>query len=270
VKLFKRSKQSFLAILVFAIVCLPIQSWSADLHVILITDTLAPGIEQSVKADLTTLQNKVKIIANYTGLNLKETVFVGESLTTGTVMSALNEMIFESEDVVIFYYSGHGYRAYSKKNDNPWPTLFFSKENRGIDFYSLTELIMQKKPRFLLSLADCCNNIIMDGFIPEVKVSDFSMRTLNTFSMEERLRQNYTALFLKSKGTILISSSKTGEFSWGTKYGGLYTQAFFEFLDAEVKGFQEPSWNAILQRAAYEVDELEHPEHLLLPQKLIG
>ncbi len=266
VKLDHLRKLAINALFFLALFIFPTYSWAANLHAIIVCDTLAPGIEQSVRADLYTLKNRIKTISYFTGLELNETIFDGTSLTSNSLFTVIEQMTINPEDVVIFYYSGHGYRTESKSSENPWPTLYFSRQNRGVDFYALTEKITNKHPRLFISLSDCCNNIILDGYIPEVGVSR-ALKPMAHLSYEARERFNYETLFLSHQGTLIISSSKYGEFSWGTRYGGLYTNAFFENLDLEVRNAQNPSWSAILERTNLDVDDVEHPEYQILFQE---
>lgn len=234
-------------------------SYAGEVYAIIIADTTAENIDKAIKEDLKTIRGKVNVIARYIEMPLKELAFDGDNVKMDIVLPQIEALSFQPDDLVIFFFSGHGYRTNSK-GDNPWPNLYFSKEKMGIDYLSIVQKLADKNPRLLLAVADCCNNVMMEQFAPPM-YPKFHMSSLRS-----RIKDNYRQLFVESSGVIVVSSSKAGEFSWALEVGSLYSGVFFESLQHEVSGYDMPSWQTILDRAAYAIQEHQNPQYVILPR----
>jgi Caspase domain len=223
---------------------------AANLHTIIICDTHADNIGDSVEADLNRVRAEMHRAAYYTKLNVRETLFIDDEVDGG-ILSWLNDYSIADNDVVFLFFSGHGYRTDSKE-DNVWPNLYFTPANRGIDFYQLTQIIKEKQPKLLIAIADCCNNVLPEAYAPPL-LKDHS------YALSYRkpnMKNNYEKLFLHTYGSIIASSSIPGQYSWGTKSGGLFTLALFDSLNHEVNSFN-PTWNVLFSRALTTVIDRE-------------
>jgi hypothetical protein len=138
---------------------------AANLHAIIVADTTDESIGDSTTVDCSNMRAEMKKIAHFTKLDLKETTIEGEDVVPGKVLDKLDNLDIQSDDVVIFYFSGHGYRTDGKK-DSPWPNLFFSRVEKGIDFELIGKRLEQHDPRLLLVIADVCNSIIAEEYAP--------------------------------------------------------------------------------------------------------
>ncbi|MFQ5729987.1 MAG: hypothetical protein ACE5GN_06470, partial [Waddliaceae bacterium] len=143
----------------------------------------------------------------------------------------------------------------AEKEGNPWPNLYFSRENKGMEYNFIGEKLEGYKPRFMLLIADACNSLIPDAWAPPLQRRMFG-RVID----EELLKQNYKHLFLETSGIIMVTSSEAGEPSWDTGVGGLYTRAFIECLNQAVKSSALPSWETLLDTSAMKIaGEEQHP-----------
>jgi hypothetical protein len=219
----------------------------ADLHVVLVGDTTDLSLGTAFQNDLDLLQEETKKIAAATGMGLNVSLFSGKQVTTEKVVNAVMGLDVQPEDAVIIYFTMHGYRFDSKKS--PWPNLFFGVEQRGIDFGYLNEIVKEKNPRFLLSIADCCNNVAPEGSIPTIGRQDMFFSGLNKAS-----KSNYRKLFLETSGSIIISSAVPGEYSWAyTKLGAVYSLKFLESLEEAVRNSKSADWQTILDNTSLKV-----------------
>ncbi len=231
---------------------------AATLHSVIVADTMDESIGDSTAVDLSMMRKETSKIAQYTGLKLRETVLQGRLVEPHILLKVIDKLKVQSDDVVVFYFSGHGFRSDSK-TDNPWPNLYFSLRGEGVDLALVKEKIEAKKPRFILAIADVCNNEIPDLYSPPLVFKMF--RYANS---EEIMQANYRALFLETEGTLIISSSEAGEFAWGTSYGGLFTLAFLQSLDSAIRSSEYPDWEVILTNAYELVSEDQHPQWELI------
>lgn len=243
-----RSLRSYSAVVCATFFFLVANSLSAaTLHGILLCDTIADKISASVAADLAKVRQELQKVRAHTDLGYKEKVFTGPDLNAN-VLQWIKDTEVGADDVVVIFFSGHGFRTGSK-TDNVWPNVYFSAVNKGVDFYLLVQLLHDKSPRLLLAIADCCNNVLPEAYAPEL------MKGKKTFFAGVKKPDvfgNYRRLFLESSGVIIISSSEPKEFSWGTRFGGLYTLAFFDSLKSELNSF-DPNWRVLLDRASMKV-----------------
>ncbi len=200
----------------------------ATLHAIIVADTNDYSIGKSVQVDLQNMQGLVQNISQHTGL-----VMAGEEIT-GTVSSskinnAISNLSVGSDDVVIFYYSGHGYNPGNSK----WPGM--SLDDGNLTIKNVKNMLKQKNPRLLIVIADTCN-----GFT----------RSVYRYAKSQENTENYKKLFLKYRGVITASSSKPGQFSWGnTQTGGLYTDALLRSFNKELASQSNPNWESLMERA---------------------
>lgn len=226
---------------------------SAQFHAIILLDPEARQIECVVEANQLKLETLVEKISLHTQLTLNKYIIKPEEFEIPDFYNFIDNLMIETDDLVLFYFSGHGFRTLSKEG-NPWPNLYLTKNHIGLDFNEIVEVISEKHPRFLLALADCCNNVIPEKFAPPLQQRAMALMRLNP---QNHYEQKYRELFLNFQGRILISSAFQGEYSWGTKNGGLYTLGFLDSLEEGIT--KDSSWEEILEKSSLRVLEHQNP-----------
>lgn len=236
-----------------------IQRSYADVIAIIACDTLAYSIDRAVNNDLNNMREEAQRIAFYTKQNLRELIFDGHQLNSNYFLDTLNSLTFTEHDIVIFYFSGHGYRTHSKGDSVPWPNLFFSISNCGVDYALVLEILASKNQRFLLAIADCCNNFLEEDVAPPV-----ISKKLSTKAESSRIAINYKKLFLETEGKILITSSDVSELSWCMMRGALFTLAFLDNIHEETLKRKSPSWESILQNSSKKILKHQTPIYQII------
>lgn len=258
---------------------------AASLHAILVTDAVGGEVEQMAAADF--MEREVKKIAALTGLTLNGLVFEGWQVQIDNVLSEISKLTIEPDDSVLIYFCMHGCRSHKKMNK--WPDLIFSIDQANgkdyLDFQYVNELILAKKPRFLLSMAESCNTYRETGsmfledeeemsdeieeiyYLPtpshnQIILSDLENNLYNGFTEEEEV-DIYRNLFCSNKGSVIISSSSPGEAA--IKYpiiGGIFTIKFLQSLHefSLMKNYIKKNdkfndWELILQIASIRTQE---------------
>ena len=167
-------------------------------------------------------------------------------------------------DIVVFYYSGHGFRYVSQKdswpmmelfNPDPFPTQDELNQlrtncsmNLNRDVYTP---LLNKKPRFLLVVGECCNNLTTTPD-PTVDIMPIKLAGAETGFQPAAMKQ-----LLKQKGTILVATAKPNEFSvYNLQQGGFFCDYFCSNLSSlnTIKN-ATISWNDILKTAAQQTRE---------------
>lgn len=219
------------------------------MHVIMAADTIHE-ISSITKPDVSQMRVEFQTIARHTRLVLKEKVFMSSEFGKDNITSYLKALRIEPNDVVIFYFSGHGYHTHHKTSQ--WPWLSFELYKSGLDLKWIADIIRKKNPRFSLVMADCCNNFAEQGYMAETKNICIKL------TMSSPVYQGYHHLFLNAKGHITICSSAIGQFSYGSQRGGLYTQCFLASLNQEISQ-ETPSWAALLRRVCSYMGHIQKP-----------
>ena len=231
---------------------------AASLQAIIVADTFDLSIGDGASADLQKMRYAIQQIAKQTKLALKQDIIAGKNATPAKLLAKLNKLKIKNNDVIIFFFSGHGYRTPSKNDNNPWPNLAFSQVDQAIEFDFIIQKLEQLQPRLLLAISDSCNNVIPDAFAPIL-----IHKAAEKLPSPNKVSENYRELFLHTSGTLLIASSQPGEYSWATSKGSLFTLAFLQQLDQEAKTTGIANWQDLLGRAANSLQDTQHPVYFI-------
>ena len=189
--------------------------------------------------------NEASLIASLIGYNIKFYEGVGENCSNERLSEVLNSLKCGKDDIILFYYSGHGGRSPKDKSEYPQMCLKYSgyEQNKWYPVHTVIEKLQQKSARFTLVLTDCCNT-------PGSLVTPKSVLADKTEPVEltEHEVGRYKKLFLESKGIVIATSSKKGQASGGSKeIGGLFTYVFWKIaLPSAISGEIPATWNDIL------------------------
>jgi hypothetical protein len=231
--------QRLFCILLALIGLTPTMTLAVDLmHLIIVADTLDKGIGADV--DVANIQKLATKIKQATCLEVKPTVIDGGSVKPEgdgyeKVKNAISQLSVNSNDVVFFYYSGHGTNL---GNGSRWPSLGVEGQRTprskllGLEW--VKNQLENKQPRLFIAMADACN------VFPSPRGSS------RTRQVEQP--GGYRKLFLSYKGSIVASSSIPDQYSFGDpQHGGYFTQQFLTSLNEALAG--EPDWKNIMDQA---------------------
>ncbi len=249
-------------------IAMPVKKAEAGhLVVLMVGDTKAENIGEGVEKDLRNMQAEVQEISHYTGLEVEEVVISNEQVKRGEILNEISNLEVHSNDVLMFFYSGHGSHE-GKDPSNPWPYLLLSRDRTTIDLDKINDLMMAKHPRFYLSVANACNGLAPPGDSPGILELKSEVDYSWLISHNSRTEANYKKLFLDSQGAILVTSSKVGEPSYGRPaYGGYYPYAFVTGLQEVAKNSKFPSWEKVLRIASKQVQVKQTPDYKLISLK---
>ena len=255
--------QQFLGRVCVVISCLLLQIAPVNggqLHLVMALDVEDSKIGESVIIDLNNMSEEVQRISAFTGMEVVSHVLAGCSFSTKNVLNTLDSMEVAPDDMIFFYYSGHGYRVQSKRDQ--WPVMFFGWRGHCLDLGTVADVVASKNPRFALVVADCCNN-----YISEVAAPPY--RHIGKKSGGDNLTEvdNYRRLFLESEGLYLVCSSSMGEYSYALEFGGLYTTTFLDVLQNEATNPDGADWEVIFHQVSERIDYLQSPLHTFIPRQ---
>jgi hypothetical protein len=221
------------------------------LHFILVANTNDPRIGYSVQKDVVNISSQVKDVATFLGIPLNYVEISGTKFGKASVETAINNLKPGTNDIVIFYYSGHGY-SNDRKAEEEYPQ-FDLRQSRFDDILVATlnasevfNKIKAKNARLNLVFTDCCNSSL--GLLkPEGK--NFALTTKSLMSWEKSFCYD---LFMKSKGSIIATAAKKGQYAYGnTDVGGYFTSNIITSMEKYLSKFQTkaPTWQEIIAEA---------------------
>ncbi|HDN26575.1 MAG TPA: caspase family protein [Thioploca sp.] len=224
------------------------------LHAVIVADTYDVNIGSSVEIDIGNMDTLLQAIKENTGLKINVQSISGEQFRHDNVNDVLNRLPVETNDIVIFYYSGHGVNF---DNGSRWPSMVIGGGFLDLDL--VVTKLKEKKPRFFLAMVDACNN-----FIDTVPISKGSEPTVTPKP------ENYQQLFFNYRGYIVASSSTPGQLSWGdSRNGGYFTQAFLNSLNKNLAS-DEPSWQTLMKQTGLPIYTRDPEQPTQTPQYQIN
>jgi hypothetical protein len=223
----------------------------AKIHFILVANTEDTRIGSSVKKDVNNIYSEIKDVSTFLNLPLNYVEITGSKFGKASVETALNNLKPGSDDIVIFYYSGHGY-----SNDQQSSKLYPQFDLRQSRFEDITvatlnvadvyDKIKAKNARLNLIISDCCNSSL-GTLKPEGK--SFALTAKSLLSWDKSFCTN---LFMKSRGSVLATAAKKGQYAYGnTDVGGYFTSNLITSMEKYLSKFQgtTPSWDKIIAEA---------------------
>ena len=218
------------------------------IHSIIFANTFAEEkIASACKIDKDRVMLELKTISRVLKYELKQEVYADYDFSVENLKNSIGNLVCSPNDIVFFYFSGHGARA---KNDvSDWPQLNLNpqNENRDENYFPLEKvdrIIKEKGARLTIVLGDCCNSA---SPIVSPKLINKGQTTVDNIDSPDVV---YSGLFGDCAGNVLISSSSKGEFSLALQdQGGLFTLSYFSGVEKALKGEIQPNWNSVLNIA---------------------
>lgn len=221
-------------------------SAASVLHAVNFCATNAENISVGVRADHDNFNLNTSVIADMIGYDIKYYDYPGEECSKENLVKVLSELQPGADDIVMFYYSGHGGRNVDDKSEFPQMCLKYNiyQEDKFVPVHYVQDQLRGKNGRLKVILADCCNK--EDGSISSKGVI-VQMKGATKVDNDEYA--NISKLFLTEKGMLTMSGSKAGEPSFGPDDGGLFSNAFWVVIDGVAKGAVAPVWSDVTSSA---------------------
>lgn len=218
---------------IFLIALLGADAFSATMHAIFVINTEDKGI--GCEYDMKNWASFLPEIKKYSGITIATHYLKDKNWSEAAVNKKIAQIKPAADDVVLFYYSGHGFRFQQGQKDQ-WPYLALQEGVKSLQSIYLE--LYKKNPRLLIVVSDCCNSFC-PGSPPKVQARGAVS--------EATITENYKNLFLKSKGSIIASGCTPGQYSYGgAPDGGAYTSTLIKNIKLSVRG-ENSSWKQIFE-----------------------
>lgn len=220
------------------------------MRVLLAIDSIT-NIKVSTKADTEHMREFLEFVAAVNNLSLDLKILRASDLNGKNIKAWLDNLKSDSNEVHLFYFTGHGYRTDGTKSK--WPILFLPFYKQVLESPRITQAMKKKKPRLMIAIYDCCNGKPVQVIEPRSRKGQV-LKSLNDY-------KGFQKLFSKTKGQIVLCGSTPGAYSYGTDRGGIFTNAFI-IKSLEAAQLPEPSWNTLLDNvkvacAKYQVPQFD-------------
>lgn len=229
------------------------QEKATRLHLVVVANTNDLKIGKTCAIDKDATRVLFGEVAEFLGIQFAPTVIEGNAFSKVNVDKAINALRPGPNDIVVFYYSGHGFSDTRDGYNFPYMDLRDKSFQQfggqyAMNMEAVYQKIKAKGARLNLVLSDCCNN-------DPRQTNNVSSEAPSTRTSSIGWDKNKClALFMNPKrSSILMTAAQKGELSAGNAHdGGFFTFNFRESLEKQIGLFdksREVSWNGILNMA---------------------
>ena len=228
----------------------PDRNAPVTMHLLLVAATKDESIGESVTTDVNLVKKNFSGIAKRLGIAYKETVISDYDFKKSNIENAVSRLSVGSNDVVVFVYSGHGFRF--DDDTDAYPRMYLTydgdlNEDTEISTTDLFNEITAKRARLTIFLTDCCNSKV-GVRRAEVESVAFGTRAANNNVDINKLK----ALFVEESGTIRATAAKAGQYALCDASGGFMLTSILNNIKAQSSALNDnqPSWNTIVENAS--------------------
>lgn len=229
------------------------------IYLLIIANTVDSGVGASSMMDLRRAIKTFDAVAKSLSIenNLIVDTVYGENFNRTNVLNAIKKINPQrGRDIVIFYYSGHGFTNPQQPGKKyPFLDLLYpfqkprpEPKDSTLNIEDIYTMIKEKGARFNLVISDCCNTRIEEKTIlkepPPGQRGGVDMSNWN--------KANIKNLFMVTKPlSILATAASKGERAAGNiRYGGFFSNNFFSSLTSYFNNDKiSPLWIQILADA---------------------
>lgn len=220
------------------LVCCGIAS-AQTIHLVTIADTNDLNIGSGTLSNTLRVAEFINRAASEMKVSVSRQDVSGKSFSCNKIAEAVALLKVGAEDVVIFYYSGHGFRT--DDNATPFPDLYCGEEaftGAAPRLLNIASTLAKKGARLTITVADSCN-VLATQPLPPLPGAAIA-------SVPVSREKQYRKLFFGHKGTLTMSGAVKGQFSWYLPQHGLFTNQFLNALDAATHPSKQGLWKDVI------------------------
>ncbi|WP_289194037.1 caspase family protein, partial [Xylanibacter caecicola] len=225
---------------IFLLTCV---SNAQTIHWLTFIDTEDPNVGILDKTGRNVLYNRFVNVVNTAlhdaGYKSEIHDIYGSELSPERCKVEVQRLNCSSNDIIVFYYIGHG--THAPAEDNPYPQMLLgsSNQNKFIPLKWVHDELKSKGARLTATIGMCCN-VIQN--VSAKKAPTFSVNYGNV-ELSENERTSIQNMFLGNKGDFLLCSASKGQSSLG---GETPLGAMDLFTAVMVTVFEDMSYDGVL------------------------
>ena len=221
-----------------------------NMHLLIVANTKEKIIGGSCALDKERTLQTFSELSKYLGIRLMVDSVAGNNYSKKSVEDAIKKLRPTPQDIVVFYYSGHGYRKPGGNSRYPSidlrakPSDDHVKQSLGME--EIYNIIKKKGARTTLVLSDCCNNDVTSRNI--IASKPLKTKSSGIPWSEENIRALF---FSKVPVALLATSADSGEKASGNeKLGGFFSYFFKGSMESYCSKLKSnPTWDVVLATA---------------------
>lgn len=234
---------------------------------LIVANTIDPIIGNCCMTDIKLVRQMFKKLSVEMDFKFIELIVQGKDYGKENILGAIDMLTPGSNDIVLFYYSGHGF-SYEKDTAKKFPQLDLRSypASDKIDVVhantenlsDLFKVIERKGARLNIVIGDCCNSLIefkrkFKGGIPALKNEKKEPVVINKKSCE--------VLFCDYTASILVASAGKGEYAVSdNSLGSIFTYNFSKRLKNLMRNELDKStglpWGKLLEETTDQTVDL--------------
>jgi hypothetical protein len=203
-------------------------------------------------------QNHEKLLALFqsaaeqAGIRFDPVEIKDDNFNKATVENAINSLYVNTRDIIIFYYSGHGFRGDNQNETNEWPPQMIMTFRPGVNpvdyAYPLVTAYSSLKAKgagLTIVIGDCCN--IKMGLTTPIVPDYPTFAPGDTPFNKSSLQKLFAA-----KGSCLVAAASPNEFAtYYNTIGGYFCTNFYDSFMQEtgITSAGEVSWKDIFENS---------------------
>jgi len=221
-------------------------------YLLVVADTLDKEIGTSCSKDVRRTIETFTALTNFLGIKIFTKTICGAMYSKKNVQDAISALRPSANDIVVFYYSGHGFRLPEQPRRFPFiklKTLHKSRKDvldNSLNMEDIFLSITKKGARFNLVLSDCCINDIFSSNATGTKPGK------TKGSGVEWSEDNLRTLFLnKTPMSLLATAASTGQKATSNNdFGGFFSYYFKTSMENYSSKLRtNGTWDVIMQDA---------------------
>lgn len=244
------------------IICITPKCDAQTLHSLIVAASEDPSIGKGVTRNMYNMSKIIQDVAGVLDCEFNPELFDHAKCTKENVTRWINNLEVEPDDVVFFFYNGHGGRALN--DEDIFPQMCMNNPSNQSLYMPVThveKMLAKKNPRLIIIITECCNSESSG-----IKIKPWFAMSSDQFTSASKYDEKALRdLFFNAKGIVKISSSKPKEFSWLTNStdvngGGVFVNNFIDsFNDAVINKRIAANWNAIFKDTHDKVFDIAIP-----------
>lgn len=221
------------------------------LHLITVINSSDPEIGKNCEEDGIKVRGYFKKIADSVNIPIVITKLYGGSFNVPSVKNTIKNKKIGINDIVVFYYSGHGFRLKGDQG-NPFPdmALYYDPQPswnhivaKSYNLENVFNDIKVKNARLTIVLGDCCNTPI-NIRRSEVRDTAKAQAGPGYWAMNKQIAAK---LFLETKASMIISAAEKGEEAkCSNTFSGFFTDCLINSIRLGLKFDTDLNWKKII------------------------
>lgn len=243
--------KSLTAALVLAYILISGSAFAASIKAILVSTSslVYPDISKGAEASVGYMDELLSFISKNANIPYTKTYIQRDKYTLQNIKQSIAGLNVDRDDVVIFFYNGHGFRSTTQMSDNDkFPAMVLGEESNyvGVKSSDIHKALVKKGARLTIAVFDSCNVPIDSIPVEQIFRLSPNQESSHYIPMIPESIPAIKKLFLDSSGSIIFAGAKPGQSGLvHSVNGGLFTNQLLNSIFSEVLYGTDATWASV-------------------------